>query len=48
MERAGLPTPKNFLLDDATQLAAAAAHVGFPVRPPAPPRLTDLHTLRSC
>jgi hypothetical protein len=30
MERAGLPTPKNFLIDDSTQLAAAAAHVGFP------------------
>lgn len=30
MERAGLPTPKNFLLEDSSQLAAAAAQVGFP------------------
>jgi len=30
MGDAGLPTPKNFLLQDASQLSAAAKHVGFP------------------
>jgi len=30
MGEAGLPTPKNFLLESAEQLKEAAAHVGFP------------------
>ena len=36
MLEAGLPSPKNFLLQDASQLEEAAQHVGFPVRAPAP------------
>ena len=30
MEAAGLPTPLNYLIKSEEQLAAAAAHVGFP------------------
>eukprot|EP00959_Pyramimonas_sp_CCMP1952_P104130 2176526-Pyramimonas_sp.AAC.1 len=33
MGRARLPTPRNRLLESETDLADAAAHVGFPVRP---------------
>lgn len=30
MESSGLPTPLNYLIKSEEQLAAAAAHVGFP------------------
>mmetsp|Transcript_30006 Transcript_30006/g.71495 ORF Transcript_30006/g.71495 Transcript_30006/m.71495 type:complete len:603 (+) Transcript_30006:197-2005(+) len=30
MQKAGLPTPKNFLVKEAAQLEEAASHVGFP------------------
>ena len=30
MEAAGLPNPRSFLIEDAAQIAEAAAHVGFP------------------